>query len=217
MILTIGERLHAIRKDLGMNQKDFGSKIGVTPSAISNYESGTRAISDQIILSVCREFDINEIWLREGIGEQYAPPKTGIIDQLLYEYKCSKMEGDFVKAYFQMDAAERQNLISHLYRLFAPLFKNLQGKNPFADYFEATFGAESPELIEMQAALEIKVENSQDDTITKSPIYQNPIYNAGNISIDGDEEAYAEFARQQRLLEKEQAAQALSAKESDAG
>lgn len=215
MISSIGERLYAIRKEKGMNQKEFGSKIGVTPSAISNYENGAREISDQVILSVCREFEINEVWLRTGYGEQYAPKKTGIIDQLIYEYKCSKLEGDFIKTYFQMDLSERQGFIGHLYRLFAPLFLGLEKKNPFADYFTVTFGDDNPELMEMKAALEIKVENSEDDTITKAPIFNNPAYDIETISIDGDEEAYANYAREQRLLEKEQALQASSAKDSD--
>lgn len=62
-------RIKELRKSLGLNQTEFGDKIGVTTSAISGYELGTRAPSDAIIKSICREYGVNETWLRTGAGE----------------------------------------------------------------------------------------------------------------------------------------------------
>lgn len=59
-------RLYAVRKELKLSQEEFGSKIGITRSAICNYENGTRPISEQIILAVCREFGVRAEWLRDG-------------------------------------------------------------------------------------------------------------------------------------------------------
>lgn len=128
-------RLYAIRKDQKLNQAEFGKALGVTRSAICNYEGGTRPIGEQIIRSVCREFSVNETWLRSGNGEPYLIPKNGIIDKLIDEYGCSKFEGDFLKAYFQMSSSERMEYVSCIHRLFAPLMSGLEGFNPFAPYF----------------------------------------------------------------------------------
>lgn len=54
-----------------MNQSDFGKRIGVTGSAISMWESGDRGIPESAILSICREFCVNEVWLRTGEGEPF--------------------------------------------------------------------------------------------------------------------------------------------------
>ena len=62
-------RIKELRKSLGLNQTEFGDKIGVTTSAISGYELGTRAPSDAIIKSICREYGVSETWLRTGAGE----------------------------------------------------------------------------------------------------------------------------------------------------
>ena len=62
-------RIKEIRKALGLNQAEFAEKIGMVPSAISNYEAGTRVPSDAIIKSICREYGVNETWLRTGAGE----------------------------------------------------------------------------------------------------------------------------------------------------
>ena len=63
------ERIKARRKALTLNQTDFGSKIGVKQSAVAAYESGSRTPLDSVIVSICREFGVNERWLRTGEGE----------------------------------------------------------------------------------------------------------------------------------------------------
>ncbi len=52
-----------------MNQTDFGARIGVKQGTITGYETGIRTPTDAVILSICREFNINENWLRTGEGE----------------------------------------------------------------------------------------------------------------------------------------------------
>ena len=62
-------RIKELRKSLGLNQTEFAERLGMVPSAISNYEAGTRAPSDAIIKSICREYGVNETWLRTGAGD----------------------------------------------------------------------------------------------------------------------------------------------------
>ena len=64
-------RIKEIRKSMGLNQTEFGTKIGVTTSAISGYELGTRIPSDAIIKSIVREYGVNETWLRTGAGDMF--------------------------------------------------------------------------------------------------------------------------------------------------
>lgn len=142
-------RLYAIRKDKKLSQEEFGNRIGISRSAICNYESGIRPVSNQVILAVCREFNVDELWMRNGVGNPYKPKKDGVIEQLIQEYKCTKFEGDFLKTYFQMDEDERIKFVECIYRLFAPLMKGLKGVNPFADYFIETYGTNLSEIQEM--------------------------------------------------------------------
>lgn len=68
----LGQRLKAVRLSLEMTQKEFGEELGVRQNTIAVIESGKRNTSDQLILSVCRDFNINEEWLRTGQGEMYS-------------------------------------------------------------------------------------------------------------------------------------------------
>lgn len=67
----MNERLKAIRKELSLSQEAFGKKLGVTGAGISKIESGNRSLTEQMILAICREFNVREEWLRNGSGEMF--------------------------------------------------------------------------------------------------------------------------------------------------
>lgn len=65
---SIGERIKYLRKEiLGMTQKDFGSQIGLKPNSVSDIENGKNNPTEQTIKAICREFNINYLWLTEEI------------------------------------------------------------------------------------------------------------------------------------------------------
>lgn len=65
------DRIKKIRKDSKLTQVEFGEKIGVKGNTITNYETGLRTPTDAVILSICREFSVDQNWLKTGIGEPY--------------------------------------------------------------------------------------------------------------------------------------------------
>lgn len=67
----IGERIKAARKAIGLKQAELAERLGVKPNTITSYETGLRAPSDAIVLSICREFGVSETWLRTGEGEMF--------------------------------------------------------------------------------------------------------------------------------------------------
>lgn len=67
----MGERIKELRRALGLTQKEFGERIGVKPNTIGTYEIGRNEPIDAVISLICREFDVNEHWLRTGEGEMF--------------------------------------------------------------------------------------------------------------------------------------------------
>lgn len=68
---TIGDRIKQVRKDNQLTIVKFGERIGISNPAVSMMETGKSNPSDQTIRSICREFKVNEIWLRTGEGEMF--------------------------------------------------------------------------------------------------------------------------------------------------
>lgn len=69
----MNERIKELRKSLGLTQLEFGEQVGVKANTIGNYEIGLRTPSDAVIRAICREFNVNENWLRTGEGEMFNP------------------------------------------------------------------------------------------------------------------------------------------------
>lgn len=67
----MNERIKQIRTALNISSRDFASKLEMSNSAISLIESGKRNITSRLITSICREFKVNEDWLRTGEGEMF--------------------------------------------------------------------------------------------------------------------------------------------------
>lgn len=60
-------------ENVNLSQEAFGNRIGLTKAAISKIEKGVSKMSEQTILSICREFNVNEDWLRTGKGNMFSP------------------------------------------------------------------------------------------------------------------------------------------------
>ena len=94
---TINERIKALRGTLGMKQVDFANKISRTQAVFSKYESGAIAITDRTIADICREFNVNEQWLRTGEGPMFKQ-QSDIDNQLAAEVaKLIQSEDEFTK------------------------------------------------------------------------------------------------------------------------
>ena len=69
--MTQGERVRTLRKALSLTLDKFGRPLGVGKTAISKIENGENSLTDQMIISICREYDVSEEWLRTGTGDMY--------------------------------------------------------------------------------------------------------------------------------------------------
>ena len=120
----IGDQIRAMRKALGLNQQEFGARIGVHQTTIAGYESGRRDVLESVILSIVREYRCLESWLRTGEGDMF-PPKT----------EEEELSALFASMLTNPDAAFEKKVVSALAKLqpeawiaFGEFVKDLSGK-----------------------------------------------------------------------------------------
>lgn len=101
------ERLGILRKKLDLTLEKFGEKIGVTGSAVGNIEKGRRALTEQVVKSVVREFNVNEDWLRTGAGEMFIESKESHLSELAKQYALDDMEVKIVEAFLELSPDKR--------------------------------------------------------------------------------------------------------------
>ncbi len=68
----MNHRIRELRKTLGLTQTEFGKRLGIKQTTVAGYETGGRTPIDAVVSLICRQFQVNEQWLRTGEGEMFA-------------------------------------------------------------------------------------------------------------------------------------------------
>lgn len=120
----MNERIKELRNVLKLTQQGFADKVGTSRSNIACYETGKNTPSDAVISLICKEFCVNEDWLRNGIGKMFKEklPEDEVasyVEELLEDDGNPFFEIiiDMMKAYHQMDETSRQAALEFFRRL----------------------------------------------------------------------------------------------------
>ena len=70
-IETINQRIKKLRKVLDLTQQAFADRLGISRGNIATYETREGSPGNSVIALICREFGVNEAWLRTGEGEMF--------------------------------------------------------------------------------------------------------------------------------------------------
>ena len=124
----MNERVKEIRKFLNLTMEKFGERLGVKKNSISQIESGNRNLTDQMFLAICREFNVNEEWLRTGKGEMFVEDSDSIIDKILSEMPLDGLSQTILRTYIEMDTRKREVFNSSIKELAAALMADSKEK-----------------------------------------------------------------------------------------
>ena len=102
----MNNRIKEIRDHFNLSRAAFGERLGVSGDVINNLERGRVDAKEHMILLICKEYDINEEWLRTGEGEMFSP-----INQ---EKELAKLTVDFLKS---EPESFRRRFISYLSKM----------------------------------------------------------------------------------------------------
>lgn len=116
------ERLKLIRKHFHLSQERFADRLGIKRSAISNYEIGRNVPIDAVVSLICREFNVDETWLRTGKGEMLVQMAEDPVEHLCKELHATKLDSEIIRAYFKIDERIREPFMRQLLeQMHAPL------------------------------------------------------------------------------------------------
>lgn len=112
------ERIKELRKYLNLSQDSFGERLGVTGAAVSRIEKGERGLTEQMALSICREFRVNYIWLTEGKGDIFSGTPKSVVDELAEDYKLDEIDKKIIEKYLELKAEHRSVIKEYLKSVF---------------------------------------------------------------------------------------------------
>ena len=80
--MTQGERIREVRKALGLTLEKFGEKIGMKKNSVSQLENGKNSVTEQVVKAICREYNVDYMWLTTGEGEMFIDTDDDFIERI---------------------------------------------------------------------------------------------------------------------------------------
>lgn len=112
--MTNGERVNEVRKSLGLTLEKFGERLGVTKTTISRIEKGVNNLTDQMAISICREYNVNYDYLMYGEGEMFDDLPQTIVDELCAQYDLNDFDKALVEMYVSLPAGSRERIKEYM-------------------------------------------------------------------------------------------------------
>ena len=115
------KRIRKLRRSLDLTQQEFGDRIGVKRNTIATYEGGRSTPIDSVISLICREFSVNEEWLRTGHGEMFAPKASNALDALAKERGLSHGAYIAIEKFLNLKPELQDGIIGYFMEVAAAL------------------------------------------------------------------------------------------------
>lgn len=80
--MTQGERIREVRKALGLTLEKFGEKIGMKKNSVSQLENEKNSVTEQVDKAICREYNVDYMWLTTGDGEMFIDTDDDFIERI---------------------------------------------------------------------------------------------------------------------------------------
>ena len=116
--MTQGERIKEVRKTLGLTLDKFGEKLGVKKAALSAIENGKRNLTEQMTISICRDYKVNYDYLTYGDGEMFEDLPETILDELCIEYDLDDDDRDILNFYLGLPVDARDAIKKQIKKIF---------------------------------------------------------------------------------------------------
>lgn len=108
------QRIKEIRKHIGCTQAEFAKKLGVPRDSIASYESGRRMPSAAMLALICKEFHVNERWLRMGEGEMFVSDTRSKLDDLAAAHGLGPEQRILIEKFIMLKPEAQQAVLDYI-------------------------------------------------------------------------------------------------------
>lgn len=108
------ERIRKLRRILDLTQEKFAERIGIKRNTVATYESGRNEPVDSVVALICREFHVNEEWLRNGTGEMFAQDSEDEMQALTEKYSLSAADRILIEKFVSLKADTRNAILEFM-------------------------------------------------------------------------------------------------------
>lgn len=113
----MNNRLRLLRKSLNLTQQEFADRLSVKRNTIANYETGRNEPVDSVFSLICREFNVNPDWLRNGTGDMHLEKSTFSLDDYANANKLTDLEKEIIRNFMELEPDVRSGIYNFFNKL----------------------------------------------------------------------------------------------------
>ena len=122
------KRIKELRCSMGLTQQQFADRLGLKRQTIAAYEVGNTEPSNATLLSICREYKVNENWLRTGEGEMKVVQTTQERYNLNLE-KLQRVDDETIIRWVNVIAETNPKVLKQIEEFMKKLLENQEEEN----------------------------------------------------------------------------------------
>ena len=108
---VLNERFLAIRKALGVTQKEMGDALGLSSSGISNIEQGVRNVTKKHIRLLNAVFHVSKNWMENGMGSMFIQTDDTLLSRLALEYGMDEGQKELMRCFLSLTNEQRAAVV----------------------------------------------------------------------------------------------------------
>ncbi len=142
----IGARITAIIKSLDIKKVFFAEKLKIDQSYVTQLTNGRRKPSDRLINAICREFNVNEDWLRTGAGGNqvmFLPTSTSVIGKFAAEMNMTERDRVLIEKFLALPEEGRQAVMDYALSVAEAVQGNTTYEDDTTEAAEAAYRSSS--------------------------------------------------------------------------
>lgn len=117
-----------LRKIKGLNQTEFGKKLGVSRDVINNVENDRVELKENMVITICAIFHVRREWLLTGEGPMSPDTTSLLIDEVAKEYDLTQDQKRLLSIFFSMDKEDRE-MVAHAFFSMARKAQDERGRS----------------------------------------------------------------------------------------
>lgn len=116
--MTVNERVKEVRNALNLTQSEFGSKLTLAQTYLSQIEKGDRAVTDKILKLICLQYGVDEEWLRTGNGDMFKQENAEAVDDkfeaLAAEYGLTDLQVELIRTILKFPDNTQKSVVQFI-------------------------------------------------------------------------------------------------------
>ena len=113
----VRDRVKELRLSLSLTQQEFADRLGIKRNTIAKYETGLNNPTDSVVALICKTWNVNLEWLKEGKGEMYLSSPMDALEAYCKENNLGREEAIFLRDFVSLPPAQRRSMLEFMVKV----------------------------------------------------------------------------------------------------